>query len=36
VLRLGWTLADLGGRDRPDINDIGQALSLRQAASAAA
>lgn len=36
VLRLAWTLADLAGRERPDLNDIGQALSLRQAASAAA
>lgn len=36
VLRLGWTLADLGGREQPDANDIGQALSLRQVASAAA
>jgi magnesium chelatase family protein len=36
VLRLAWTLADLASRELPDINDIGQALSLRQAASAAA
>lgn len=36
VLRLAWTLADLGGREQPDGNDIGQALSLRQTASAAA
>lgn len=36
VLRLAWTLADLACRERPDANDIGQALSLRQAASAAA
>ncbi|WP_457974511.1 YifB family Mg chelatase-like AAA ATPase [Arthrobacter sp. D1-17] len=35
VLRLAWTLADLACRDHPDINDIGHALSLRQAASAA-
>jgi magnesium chelatase family protein len=35
VLRLAWTLADLACREHPDINDIGQALSLRQAASAA-
>lgn len=35
VLRLGWTLADLNGRSRPDINDIGQALGLRHAASTA-
>ena len=36
VLRLAWTLADLACRDAPDDNDIGQALGLRQAASAAA
>ncbi|PNI09923.1 Mg chelatase-like protein [Arthrobacter sp. AFG7.2] len=36
VLRLAWTLADLGHRERPDLNDIGQALGLRQAAAAAA
>lgn len=36
VLRLAWTLADLAGREQPDGNDIGQALSLRQTASAAA
>jgi magnesium chelatase family protein len=36
VLRLAWTLADLSHRDSPDTNDIGQALGLRQAASAAA
>lgn len=36
VLRLAWTLADLACRDTPGDNDIGQALGLRQAASAAA
>jgi len=36
VLRLAWTLADLGRRERPDMNDIGQALGLRQAAAVAA
>jgi magnesium chelatase family protein len=36
VLRLAWTLADLGERDIPDSNDIGQALALRQAATSAA
>jgi magnesium chelatase family protein len=36
VLRLAWTLADLGRRHAPDTNDIGQALGLRQAAAAAA
>ena len=36
VLRLAWTLADLSGRETPHADDIGQALSLRQAAVAAA
>jgi magnesium chelatase family protein len=36
VLRLAWTLADLGHRATPDPNDIGQALGLRQAAAATA
>lgn len=36
VLRLAWTLADLGHREQPDMNDIGRALGLRQAAAAAA
>ena len=36
VLRLAWTHADLGHRERPDKDDIGQALGLRQAAAAAA
>ncbi|WP_314213425.1 YifB family Mg chelatase-like AAA ATPase [Pseudarthrobacter equi] len=36
VLRLAWTLADLGLRDAPDVNDVGQALGLRQATAAAA
>ncbi|WP_163162697.1 YifB family Mg chelatase-like AAA ATPase [Arthrobacter sp. Alg241-R88] len=36
VLRLAWTLADLGHREKPDMNDIGQALGLRQAAAVAA
>jgi magnesium chelatase family protein len=36
VLRLAWTMADLGHRERPDTNDIGQALGLRQAAAVAA
>ena len=33
VLRLAWTVADLAGRDVPGADDIGQALSLRQAAA---
>ncbi|VXB46832.1 MG(2+) CHELATASE FAMILY PROTEIN / ComM-related protein [Arthrobacter sp. 9AX] len=36
VPRLAWTMADLGHRERPDTNDIGQALGLRQAAAVAA
>ena len=35
VLRLAWTLADLGRRDVPGADDIGQALNLRQSAVAA-
>ncbi|WP_462200451.1 YifB family Mg chelatase-like AAA ATPase [Arthrobacter sp. B2a2-09] len=35
VLRLAWTLADLGHRDQPHSDDIGQALGLRQAVAAA-
>lgn len=29
VLRLMWTLADLDGRDHPDMADMGEALALR-------
>lgn len=29
VLRIAWTLADLAGRDRPDIGDISEATVLR-------
>lgn len=29
VLRVGWTLADLGGRSRPGADDIARAISLR-------
>ena len=36
VLRLAWTLADLSRRETPHADDIGQALSLRQAATSAA
>lgn len=35
VLRLAWTLADLGHRNQPHSDDIGQALGLRQAVAAA-
>lgn len=34
VLRLAWTLADLAHSDAPDVDHIGQALGLRQAAAA--
>jgi len=34
VLRLAWTLADLDGVDRPDQDQVGRALLLRQAANA--
>lgn len=30
VLRLAWTLADLGGRDRPAGQDVGRALFLKR------
>jgi magnesium chelatase family protein len=29
VLRVAWTLADLDGRDRPGIDEVGTALALR-------
>jgi magnesium chelatase family protein len=29
VLRVAWTLADLGGRGRPDVGDVGAAYQLR-------
>lgn len=29
VLRVAWTLADLGGRERPSANDVNAALELR-------
>jgi magnesium chelatase family protein len=34
VLRLAWTIADLGGADRPRADDLGSALYLRKAISA--
>lgn len=34
ILRLAWTLADLGGADRPDADHIGHALGLRQTMAA--
>ncbi|GAB4100279.1 YifB family Mg chelatase-like AAA ATPase [Sinomonas halotolerans] len=35
VLRLAWSIADLGGADRPGEDEIGQALLLRQSGAAA-
>ncbi|WP_125775168.1 YifB family Mg chelatase-like AAA ATPase [Antribacter gilvus] len=29
VLRVAWTLADLGGRDVPTVDDVGRAVGLR-------
>ena len=29
VLRLAWTVADLAGRDRPDVGDVSEAIQLR-------
>jgi magnesium chelatase family protein len=33
VLRLAWTISDLDGRDRPDADDLGEAVFLRGDAS---
>ncbi|GHG44281.1 hypothetical protein GCM10012320_09110 [Sinomonas cellulolyticus] len=35
VLRLAWSVADLAGLDRPGSDEVGQALTLRQAVMAA-
>ena len=29
VLRVAWSLTDLGGADRPGLDHVGQALTLR-------
>ena len=29
IIRVSWTLADLAGRDAPDEQDVGTALSFR-------
>ncbi|MBM7493003.1 magnesium chelatase family protein [Micromonospora luteifusca] len=29
VIRMAWTIADLDGRDRPDLDDVREALQLR-------
>ncbi|TPG36894.1 YifB family Mg chelatase-like AAA ATPase [Mycolicibacterium hodleri] len=34
TLRVAWTLADLGGRSRPELDDVNTALSFRQAGGA--
>ncbi len=34
VLRLAWTVADLTGRDRPGIDEVGRALFLRKGLAA--
>ncbi len=36
ILRVAWTLADLAGRDRPDVDDMLAAASLREAGQVAA
>jgi magnesium chelatase family protein len=36
VLRIAWTLSDLAGRTRPDRDDVGRALMLRQRGQVAA
>jgi magnesium chelatase family protein len=36
VLRVSWTLADLGGRDRPGRDDVALALALREPAGSIA
>ena len=36
VLRVAWTIADLAGHGRPEADDVGQALGLRQQGPAAA
>jgi magnesium chelatase family protein len=35
VLRLGWTITDLAGRDQPDPDDLAEAITLRTAADSA-
>jgi magnesium chelatase family protein len=32
VIRVAWTLADLGGRERPSIEDVKSAYQLREGA----
>jgi magnesium chelatase family protein len=33
-LRLAWTLADLAGRDRPQLEDVSAAMGLRERSAA--
>jgi magnesium chelatase family protein len=30
IIRLGWSFADLAGRDRPGINEITRAIEMKQ------
>jgi magnesium chelatase family protein len=34
ILRVAWTLADLGGRAAPDGQDIGRALYMKKGTAA--
>ncbi|NHI16891.1 hypothetical protein G8E01_06775 [Microbacterium sp. CBS5P-1] len=34
VARVSWTLADLAGRDRPEVADVGRALFLKKGVAA--
>jgi magnesium chelatase family protein len=34
VLRVAWTIADLAGADRPDLDHVGEAMMLRTRAGA--
>jgi magnesium chelatase family protein len=34
IVRVAWTVADLGGRDRPTLADVGTALNHRDAGAA--
>jgi hypothetical protein len=35
-LRVAWTVADLRGRDRPDLDEVHAALALRGSSTLAA
>ncbi len=34
VLRVAWTLADLAARDRPGVDEVGEAITMRQGSAA--